>query len=103
MSKKRKALQISALLGAVSGATLIVAASSVRVEAAETNRVDERCWDQHKTAPTTQYRLHGCAYIEYGLTPKPTAGDGGENDGTPADPGIDGGSGGPSPTPGYTS
>lgn len=101
MSKKRKTLQVTALLGAVSGATLMVGATATTVQAAETNRVEERCWDQQKTAPTTQYRLNGCAYDQYGL---PIKGDGGDNDYTPADPGA-GGGGGPSggPQPGYTS
>jgi hypothetical protein len=100
MSKKRKALQVSALLSAMGGATLLVAAGSVSVQAAETNRVDERCWDQQKTAPTTNFRLHGCSY---GLVPK---GDGGADKGkTPTDSGIPpgGGSGGPSSGPGYVS
>jgi hypothetical protein len=98
MTKKRKALQVSALLSAVSGATMIVAAGSA--SAAETNRVEERCWDQERTAPTTQYRMHGCAYDQYGLTPK---GDGGDNTFTPTDPGTGGGGGGgPSGGGGYT-
>ena len=103
MSKKRKALQVSALLSAVSGATLIVAASSVTVRAAETNRVDERCWDQHNGAQTGAGRLHGCNFIEYGLTPKPIKGDGGVKSTTPGDPGIGGGSGGPSGGDPYSS
>lgn len=97
MSKKRKALQVSALLSAVSGATMIVAAGSAPVSAAETNRVEERCWDQERTAPTTQYRMHGCAYDQYGLTPK---GDGSNNGYTPADPGTGGGGGGGGPSGG---
>lgn len=99
MSKKRKALQVSALLSAMGGATLLVAAGSVSVQAAEINRVDERCWDQEKTAPTTNFRLHGCTY---GLVPK---GDGGPNKGnTPTDTGIpSGGGGGPSGGGGYVS
>ena len=101
MTKKRKALQVSALLSAMSGATMIVAAGSTPVAAAETNRIEERCWDQERTAPTTQYRLHGCAYNQYGLTPK---GDGDTTDPTPPDPGPDGGGGdGPSGGDGYIS
>lgn len=92
MSKKRKALQVTALLSAVSGATMIVAAGSTPVGAAESNRVEERCWDQERTAPTTQYRMNGCAYDQYGLTPKK---DGTDNNGfTPTDPGTGGGGGG---------
>ena len=93
MSKKRKALQISALLTAVSGATMIVTAGSATVNAAE-SRVEERCWDQERTNPTTtQYRLHGCAYDQYGLR-----GDG-NNDGTSPGAGGGGGGGGVDPTP----
>lgn len=80
MSKKRKALQAVGLLSAVSGATLIVAVGSTSVRAAETNRVDQRCWDQNSPSGARD-RLHGCAYIEYGLTPKPIKGNGA---GTPA-------------------
>ena len=92
MSKKRKALQVTALLSAVSGATMIVAASSTTVSAGETNRVEERCWDQERTNPTTQYRMNGCAYDQYGLTPN--KGDGNDPGNTPADPGAGGGGGG---------
>jgi len=91
MSKKRKALQVSALLTAVSGATLIMSASAP-VKAAETNRVEERCWDQERTATTTQYRLHHCTYPQYGLKP----GDGGLDQGPNPSPGAGGGGGGPS-------
>ncbi|WP_374332475.1 hypothetical protein [Aestuariivirga sp.] len=92
MSKKRKALQVSALLSAVSGATLIMSASAP-VQAAETNRVEERCWDQERTATTTQYRMYNCKYNQYGLKP----GDGGLDKGyNPDDAGTGGGGGGPS-------
>lgn len=102
MSKKRKALQVTALLSAVSGATMIVTAGTTPVSAGE-SRVEERCWDQEPFAPTTQYRLHGCTYNQYGLTPAPT-GNGSNNGGyTPAEPGTGGGGGGPSGGGGYTS
>lgn len=100
MSKKRKGLQASALLSAVSGATLMVAAGSTSVQAAESNRVEERCWDQQSTASTTQYRMNGCVYNQYGLVPK----DGNDTNGsfnTP-DPGAGGGGGGPSGGGDYT-
>ena len=100
MNKKRKALQVSALLSAMGGATLLVAASSVSVQAAEAKRIDESCWDQKKAAPTTSHRLKGCSY---GLVPK---GDGPANKTqTPTDTGIPpgGGSGGPSGGGGYVS
>lgn len=95
MSKKFKALQISALLTAVSGATLLVPVTSSTVNAAEVRQVGERCWDQ-----TTDRRLHNCDYIQYGLTP-------GEGDNTGAPAGTpdatDGNSGGPDPVDPYTS
>lgn len=65
MSKKTKALQISALLTAVSGVTL-VAASTSTVNAAEIRTVDERCWDQQPMT-SREYRLNNCAFLEYGL------------------------------------
>ncbi|PZF76391.1 hypothetical protein DK847_14535 [Aestuariivirga litoralis] len=95
MSKKRKALQVSALLSAVSGATLMVAAGSTNVQAAESNRVEERCWDQQSTATTTQYRMNGCVYNQFGLVPKDGTDVNGNDFSTP-DPGAGGGGGGPS-------
>lgn len=65
MSKKKKALQISALLTAVSGVTLL-SASDNAVKAAEIRTVDERCWDQQPMTPR-EYRLNNCDFLEYGL------------------------------------
>jgi len=94
MSKRMKALQITAFLSAVSGATLLVAAQgSAPAQAAE-----DRCWDHPTTSTTTTYRLHGCAYNQYGLSPVP--GDGGDTPTTsPVGSGTNGGGGRPSPGP----
>ena len=70
MSKKNKALQISALLTAVSGATLIASAGNVR--AAEIRTPDERCWEGKTQMTPLEYRLHNCEYVQYGLQPSDT-------------------------------
>lgn len=96
MSKKMKALQISALLTAVSGATLLVPATSSTANAAEIRTVDERCWDQQPG----DRRLHNCDFIQYGLTPGggPDAAGVGAGAVAPEDPDAgEGGSGGPTP------
>jgi len=93
MSKKMKALQISALLTAVSGATLLMPAASSPANAAEVRTIDERCWDK----PSEYRRLHNCDFIQYqyGLTPG-TSPDGiGENNNTVGPDAPEGGSGGP--------
>lgn len=91
MSKKMKALQISALLTAVSGAALLVPASSSTANAAEVRTIDERCWDQ----TPAERRLHNCEFIQYGLKPGSDA----NGESTPQDNAgptpPDGGSGGP--------
>lgn len=94
MSKKKKALQISALLTAVSGASMLVSADNVR--AAEIRTADERCWDRERPMSPLEYRLHNCEFIQYGLQPgdtpanvDDTGGGGGANPGggpTPVDP-----------------
>ncbi len=92
MIKKRKALQVSALLSAVTGATLILAANSSTVSAAP----KENCWDQQKNTPLTRHRYYGCYYDQYGLSH-----DGG---GIKTRPDITPGPGpGPDPGPPYTS
>ena len=85
MSKKLVALRAAALLGAMSGATLIASVGSP-VQAAE-----ESCWD-NKLAPTKHHHTRGCAYDQYGLAPGLRPGDGGEAGTNGA---TDGGSGGP--------
>lgn len=101
MSKKKKALQISALLTAVSGATLLVASGSSAVKAAEIRTVDERCWDQQPTTPR-EYRLNNCDFLEYGLV-KADGTD--SNSNAPQNdvntPGTGGGAGGPDPVDPY--
>jgi hypothetical protein len=95
MSKKKKALHISALLTAVSGASLLVSADNVR--AAEIRTPDERCWDRETPMTPLEYRLHNCEFVQYGLQPSdsplndvdtPSPGGGGATDGgpTPVDP-----------------
>lgn len=93
MSKKMKALQISALLTAVSGASLIVSADTVK--AAENRPIEERCWDQEAMS-TQGNRFNSCGFIQYGLVPS----DGPLNDVDTPDTG--GGDGGPTPVDPYT-
>lgn len=96
MSKKLKnlrALQVTALLSAVSGATLIMSASAP-VKAAE-----ESCWEQPTTATTDERYLRGCAYNQYGLTTRLRPADGGENGPTDVDTPETGGGGGGGGTP----
>lgn len=95
-SKRLKALQFTALLGAVSGATLIMSASSP-VQAAE-----ESCWEpqweqQNGVAAKERY-LRGCAYNQYGLGGLRPA-DGGDTDPGDVDTPETGGGGGPNPDP----
>lgn len=90
MSKKLKALQITALLTAVSGATLVAGASDSPVQAAE-KRVLERCWDRKNSSSQTNDRLRGCLYEQYGLKGDDSAGD---------PPGGGGGGVNPQPGPG---
>jgi hypothetical protein len=100
MSKKTKnlrSLQVTALLTAVSGATLIMSASTP-VQAAE-----ESCWEpqweqQNGVEPRERY-LRGCAFNQYGLGGLRPA-DGGENDPSGVDTPETGGGGGPNPDPG---
>lgn len=94
MSKKKKALQISALLTAVSGATL-VAASDSAVKAAEIRTVDERCWDLQPMTPR-EYRLNNCDFLEYGLLKA----DSNNNNTSPGSPGAGGGGGAGGPDTG---
>lgn len=96
MSKKKKALQISALLTAVSGATLVVASGS-GVKAAEIRTVDERCWALQPMTPR-EYRLNNCEFLEYGLLKADS--DNANLDGIDP-PAGGGGTGGPDPTPRY--
>lgn len=92
MSKKKKALQISALLTAVSGATLLMPAASSPANAAEVRTIDERCWDK----PSEYRRLHNCDFIQYGLTPREGTENTNQNPGNgSATTPPDGGSGGP--------
>lgn len=94
MSKKRKALQVSALLSAVTGATLIMSASAP-VQAAE-----ESCWNLPAGTTKKEIFLRGCAFNQYGLTPGLRPADGGDDNGqTLPDPGDGGGAGGPSTDP----
>ena len=99
MSKKNKVLQVTALLSAVSGATLIAGASSSPALSAEIRPVDYRCWDQEPHATSRDYRIHGCVYQEFGLA-RDHGGSGG-----PANSTTDNGGGsrpgpGPGPSPG---
>lgn len=98
MSKKKKALQISALLTAVSGATL-VAASGSAVNAAEIRTVDERCWDLLPMTPQ-EYRLNNCEFVEYGLI-KSDSDTTSQNSVDTPDTGGGGGAGGPDPVDPY--
>ena len=106
MTKKRKALQISALLTAVSGATMLMSASDPAFAAPVLNNIDQNCCPAQGSTdprcqnpvqpPSEEIRLHGCAFIEYGLTPnnRIPGGDGGGAGG-----GGGGGGGGPEPGP----
>lgn len=103
MSKKKKALQISALLTAVSGATLLVVSSSSDVNAAEIRTADERCWDQQPQTPR-EYRLNNCDFIEYGLVKADgtnTNSNASQNDVNTPGVGGGGGAGGPDPVDPY--
>ena len=95
MSKKNKAFQLSALLTAVSGATLLVSADTIR--AAEIRTADERCWDQQPITPR-EYRLNNCDFIQYGLLPS----DDPNTDPSNVDTPDAGGGGGPTPVDPYT-
>lgn len=97
MSKKFKnlrALQVTALLSAVSGATLIMSAS------APVNAAEESCWEQPQGSTTDERYLRGCAYNQYGLGTLLRPADGGENDPSDIDTPETGGGGGPDPDPG---
>ncbi|MFO1130985.1 MAG: hypothetical protein U1E16_03065 [Hyphomicrobiales bacterium] len=94
MSKKLKALQVSALLSAVTGATLIMSASAP-VQAAE-----ESCWSQLSRPNTHQY-VRGCAFDQYGLKPGLRPADGGADKGQNIPDVGGGGGGGPRQEPGY--
>lgn len=97
MSKKNKAFQISALLTAVSGATLLMSADSVR--AAENRPMEERCWDEESSIASRENRFNSCGFIQYGLIP----GSGNNNPlGDVDTPDTGGGGGGPTPVDSYT-
>lgn len=99
--KKLRALQVTALLSAVSGATLLMSANST-VQAAE-----ESCWEpqweqQNRVAIKERY-LRGCAFNQYGLNPGLRPSDGNQDDPSDVDtPGTGGGGGRPDPIDPYT-
>jgi hypothetical protein len=102
MSKKAnklRALQVTALLSAVSGATLIMSTVSP-AQAAE-----ESCWEpqwkqQNGVTPKERY-LRGCAYNQYGLDPGLRPADGGEDDSDGVDTPEAGGNPRPDPVDPY--
>ena len=96
--KKLRALQVTALLSAVSGATLIMSANSP-AQAAE-----ESCWEpqwvQQNGVVKKERYLRGCAYNQYGLDPGLRPGDGQTDPaGTGPDTGGGGAGGGGGPIP----
>jgi hypothetical protein len=97
--KKLRALQVTALLSAVSGATLIMSANSP-AQAAE-----ESCWEpqwvQQNGVVKKERYLRGCAYNQYGLDPGLRPGDGQTDPaGTGPETGGGGGGGGTGPDTG---
>lgn len=94
--KKFRALQVTALLSAVSGATLIMSANSP-VQAAEESCWEPQ-WEQQNGVANKERYLRGCAYNQYGLGGL-RPGDGGGNDPSDVDTPETGGGGGPGPDP----
>jgi hypothetical protein len=94
--KKLKALQVTALLSAVSGATLLMSANS-SVQAAEESCWEPQ-WEQQNGVASKERYLRGCAYNQYGIGGLRPA-DGGDNDPSDVDTPETGGGGGPGPDP----